>query len=145
MTTILATLTEAQRLSVAERLVGLSDCKDDGFFPPAMHIPTEQQRPLLEELEKLGYVFWDRARHRIHPGPEIAKPPEVQAYEARRDKMLRGSPVGKKLLGVDQGTSPDARAGGMSPERRAALLGASGLGRGMLRGEEAKAAEAKKA
>ncbi len=141
---ILGSLTTEQRLALAERLVSLIDAKDDNFFTPAMRIKAEQVRPLLEELEKAGYVFWDRVGHRIHRGPELAKPPEVAGYEARRDQMLRASPVGKKLLGLDQGTSPDARAGGMAPGRRAALLSGSELGRGMLRGE-AKAAEAKKA
>ncbi len=142
--TILGRLTTDQRLALAERLVALIDAKDDNFFTPAMRIKTEQARPLLEELEKAGFIFWDRAQHRIHRGPELAKPPEVASYEARRDQMLRASPVGKKLLGLDQGTAPDARVGGMSPARREELLGASGLGRGLLRGE-AKAAEAKKA
>ncbi len=141
--TILGNLTVAQRLSLAERLVGLTDAKEDHLCTPEMHIPTEQQRPLLEELETAGFVHWDRAQHRIHRGPELEKPPEVAAYEERRDKMLRASPVGRKLLGLDTGPSPDAR-GGLSPERRAQLLGASGLGRGLLRGE-AKAADAKKA
>jgi len=139
MTTILKTLTEAQRMSLAERLISLIDAKEDHFFLPAMHIKTEQQRPLLEELEKAGYVHWDKPGHRLYPGPELGnKPAEVQDWEARRDALLRASPVGKKLLGLDQGPSPDARAGGMSPERRAQLLGASGLGRGMLRGDDSK-------
>lgn len=142
--TILGSLTTDQRLALAERLVALIDAKDDNFFTPAMHIPTAQVRPLLDELEKSGFIFWDRAQHRIHRGPELQKPPEVASYEARRDQMLRASPVGKKLLGLDQGTAPDSRAGGMAPERRAALLSGSELGRGMLR-NEAKAAEAKKA
>ncbi len=137
---ILATLTEAQRLALAERLVGLTDCKEDSLFTPAMHIPTAQVRPLLDELEKAGFIHWDRVGHRIHPGPEIEKPPEVQSFEARRDALLKASPVGRKILGVDQGASPDAR-GGLSPERRAQLLGASGLGRGMLRNDDAKAAK----
>jgi len=138
--TIFGSLTTDQRLALAERLVGLSDCKEDRFFSPEMHIKTEQQRPLLEELKKAGFIFWDRAQHRIHPGPELGKPPEVQSFEARRDALLKASPVGRKLLGLDTGPSPDARAGGMSPERRAALLSGSELGRGMLRGEEAKKA-----
>ncbi len=138
MTTILGSLRTDQRLALAERLVGLTDAKEDSFFLPAMHIPTAQVRPLLDELEKAGFIHWDRVGHRIHPGPEIAKPPEVASYEARRDAMLRASPVGKKLLGLDQGTAPDARAGGMSASRREELLGASGLGRGMLRNAEAK-------
>ncbi len=139
--TILGTLTTAQRMSLAERLTSLIDAKEDRFFLPAMHIPTEQQRPLLAELEKAGYVHWDKVGHRLYPGPELGnKPPEVMDYEARRDALLRASPVGRKLLGLDQGTAPDARAGGMSPARREELLGASGLGRGMLRGEEAKKA-----
>ncbi len=137
--TILGNLTVAQRLALAERLVSLQDCKDDNLFTPAMHIKTEQQRPLLEQLEKSGFIHWDRARQRIYPGPEIAKPPEVQSFEARRDALLKASPVGRKILGLDTGPSPDAR-GGLSPERRAQLLGASGLGRGMLRGEDAKKA-----
>lgn len=140
-TTILGNLTTDQRLALAERLVSLIDAKEDRFFLPAMHIKTEQVRPLLAELEKAGYVHWDKVGHRLYPGPELGnKPPEVMDYEARRDALLRASPVGKKLLGLDQGTSPDARAAGMSAERRAALLGASGFGRGMLRGEEAKKA-----
>jgi len=142
--TILSTLSTKQRLAVAERLVSLQDCKDDHFFAPAMDVPTAKQRPLLEELSKLGYVYWDRVGHRLHPGPEIAPPPEVADIEARREKMLRASPVGRKILGLDTGPSPDTRAGGMSAERRAALLSGSELGRGLLRGE-AKAAEAKKA
>jgi len=139
MTTILGALTTDQRLALAERLVSLIDAKDDNFFTAAMHIKTEQVRPLLDELEKAGFIHWDRVGHRIHRGPEIAKP-EVADAEARRDALLRASPVGKKLLGLDQGTSPDARAGGMAPERRAALLSGSELGRGMLRGEDAKKA-----
>jgi len=142
---ILGTLTTEQRLALAERLVSLTDCKEDTLFTPAMHIPTAQVRPLLDELETAGYIHWDRVGHRIHPGPEIAPPPEVQSFEARRDALLKASPVGRKLLGLDQGTAPDSRAGGMSASRRAALLSGSALGRGMLRGEEAKAAEAKKA
>jgi len=141
---ILGTLTTEQRMSLAERLTSLIDAKEDRFFTSEMHIKTEQQRPLLEELEKAGYVHWDKVGHRLYPGPELGnKPPEVMDYEARRDALLRASPVGKKLLGLDQGTSPDARAGGMSASRREALLGASGLGRGMLRGEEAKKKAAK--
>ena len=137
---IIKTLTEAQRLSLAERLTSLIDAKEDNFFTASMHIKTEQVRPLLEELESAGFIFWDKVGHRIHRGPELEKPPEVASYEARRDQMLRASPVGKKLLGLDQGTAPDSRAGGMSAERRAALLRGSELGRGMLRGEEAKKA-----
>jgi len=139
-TTILGTLTVAQRMSLAERLVSLIDAKEDTFFRPEMRIPTAQERPLLAELEKSGYLHWDKPAHRVFPGPELAKPPEVAAYEERRDKMLRASPVGRKILGLDTGPSPDAR-GGLSPERRAALLGASGLGRGLLRGEDAKQAK----
>jgi len=135
-TTILGNLTTDQRLALAERLVSLIDAKDDNFFTPAMHIKTEQLRPLLEELEKAGYVHWDKVGHRIHRGPELQKPPEVASYEARRDALLKASPVGRKILGLDQGTAPDARAGGMSTERRAALLGASGFGRGMLRNDD---------
>jgi len=138
--TILGTLTTEQRLALAERLVGLSDCSEDRLFTPEMHSKTEQVRPLLAELEKAGYIHWDRVGHRIHPGPKIAKPPEVQSFEARRDAFLKASPVGRKILGIDQGTAPDSRAGGMSAERRAALLSGSELGRGMLRGEEAKKA-----
>ncbi len=141
---IIKTLTEAQRLSLAERLTSLIDAKEDNFFTASMHIKTEQVRPLLEELESAGFIFWDKVGHRIHRGPELEKPPEVESFEARRDALLKASPVGRRILGLDTGPSPDARAGGMSPERRAALLGASGLGRGMLRGE-AKAAEGKKA
>ncbi len=137
--TILGTLTTEQRLSLAERLVGLIDATENRFFLPAMHVPTEQQRPLLEELEKAGYVFWDKVGHRIHRGPELQKPPEVASYEARRDALLKASPVGRRILGLDSGPSPDAR-GGLSAARREELLGASGLGRGMLRGEEAKKA-----
>ncbi len=135
MTTILGSLTVAQRLTLADRLVSLQGCKEDTLFTPEMFIPTAQVRPLLGELERAGFIFWDKVGHRIHPGREIPKPPEVQGWEARRDALLRASPVGKKLLGLDQGPSPDARAGGMSPERREALLGASGLGRGMLKGD----------
>jgi len=138
--TILGKLTTEQRLALAERLVSLIDAKDDNFFTPAMHIKTEQVRPLLEELEKAGYVFWDKVGHRIHRGAELQKPPEVASYEARRDALLKASPVGRRILGLDTGPSPDARAGGMSAERRAALLSGSELGRGMLRGEEAKKA-----
>jgi len=134
-TTILGKLTTDQRLALAERLVSLIDAKDDNFFTPAMHIKTEQVRPLLEELEKAGYVFWDKVGHRIHRGPELQKPPEVASYEARRDKMLRASSVGRKILGLDSGPAPDARAGGMSAARREELLGASGLGRGMLKSD----------
>ncbi len=135
-TTILGRLTVAQRLTLAERLVSLIDAKEDHFFLPAMHIRTEQQRPLLEELEKAGYVYWDKPGHRIHRGPELEKPREQQDYEARRNALLKASPVGKKLLGLDQGTAPDARAGGMSPERRAALLSGSELGRAMMRNDD---------
>jgi len=138
---ILGTLTTEQRLALAERLVSLIDAKEDRFFLPAMHVPTEQQRPLLGELEKAGYVHWDKVGHRLYPGPELGnKPPEVMDYEARRDALLKASPVGRKILGLDQGTAPDSRAGGMSAARRAALLSGSELGRGMLRGEEAKKA-----
>jgi len=136
--TILGSLTTEQRLTLAERLVSLIDAKEDRFFLPAMHIKAEQERPLLAELEKAGFIFWDRAQHRVHRGPELEKPPEVASYEARRDKMLRASPVGRRILGIDTGTAPNARAGGLSPERRAALLGASGLGRGMLKSEDGK-------
>jgi len=138
--TILGNLTVAQRMSLAERLTSLIDAKEDRFFTSEMHIKTEQQRPLLAELEKAGFIHWDRVGHRIHPGPKIAKPPEVQSFEARRDALLKASPVGRKILGLDQGTAPDSRAGGMSAERRAALLSGSELGRGMLRSEEAKKA-----
>jgi len=138
--TILGSLTTEQRLALADRLVSLQGCKEDTLFTPEMFIATAQVRPLLEELEKAGFIHWDRVGHRIHPGQEIAKPPEVASYEARRDAMLRASPVGKKLLGLDQGTSPDARAGGMAPERRAALLSGSELGRGLLRNDDAKKA-----
>ncbi len=137
---ILGTLTTEQRLALAERLVSLIDAKEDRFFLPAMQIPTAQQRPLLAELESAGFIFWDKVQHRIHRGPELEKPPEVASYEARRDALLRASPVGRKVLGLDSGTAPDARAGGMSAERRAALLGASGLGRGLLRNDGAKKA-----
>ena len=122
-------------MSLADRLVSLQGCKEDTLFTPEMFIPTVQVRPLLEELQRAGFIHWDKVGHRIHPGREIPKPPEVQAWEARRDALLRASPVGKKLLGLDKGPSPDAR-GGLSPERRAALLSGSELGRGMLRNDD---------
>jgi len=136
---VIEKLSDAQRLALAEKLVSLTDCTEASLFAQ-VHLHPQQTEPALDELEKAGYIHRDRVHHRVFAGPQIKKPPEVASYEARRDQMLRASPVGRKILGLDTGPSPDARAGGMSPARRAALLGASGLGRGMLRGEEAKKA-----
>ncbi len=139
--TTLNKLTETEKLQLANRLTGHLGFGIDRMFDTTL-IPASLHQGLLRELQAEGFIRVEAGR--VYAGPEIPKSPEEQAVLNRRDALLRASPVGRRILGLDTGTSPDARAGGMSAERRAQLLGASGLGRGMLR-TEAKASEAKKA
>jgi len=136
----LDTLTETEKLALAERLDTFISCRADNLFTRTL-IPAALHQGLLSDLESEDFIRHESGY--VYPGPAIPKAADVQAIEDRKHALLKASPLGKRILGLDTGSSPDAR-GGLSPERRAQLLGASGLGRGLLRGE-AKAAEAKKA
>jgi len=133
-------LTEAEKLALAERLDTFISCRADQLFTRTL-IPAAYHQGLLSDLESEGFIRHDSGY--VYPGPSVPKAADVLAIEARRNALLKASPVGRKILGLDQGTAPDAQAG-LSPERRAALLSGSELGRGLLR-NEAKAAEGKKA
>jgi len=137
--TTLNKLTETEKLALADRLTGHLGFGIDRMFDTTL-IPAAYHQGLLTELEGEGFIRVEAGR--VYAGPKIPKSPEEQAVLNRRDALLRASPVGRAILGRDTGTSPDAR-GGLSPERRAALLSGSELGRGLLR-NEAKAAEGKK-
>lgn len=138
---IIKTLTEAQRLALTARLASLIDCREDRFLED-VYVPVALEKPLMDELEKEGFIV--RRAGRVAPGAAVPKPDDVQTNEDRRTALLRSSPLGRKLLGENPGGSPDRSAGGMSAERRKQFLSGSELGRGVLRGEEAKTADAKK-
>ncbi len=134
----LDTLTQEEKMALAHRLTGHLGCAIDKLFDTTL-IPASLHQELLSELQAEGFVRVEAGR--VYPGPEIPKSPEEQAVLNRRDALLKASPLGRKILGLDKATAPDRQAGGMSAERRAQLLGASGLGRGMLRNDDAKAAK----
>ncbi len=136
--TTLNKLTETEKLALANRLTGHLGFGIDRMFDTTL-IPAAHHQALLSELVTEGFIRVEAGR--VYAGPKIPKPPEEQMVLNRRDALLRASPVGRAILGRDKGPSPDAR-GGLSPERRAALLSGSEHGRAMLR-NEAKAADGK--
>lgn len=92
---ILKNLTEGQKLALAHRLASLTDCPEDRLFD-GIYVSAALVGPLTNELIREGFIR--REGGRVYPGPEVPRSPEAQAVQARRDQLMRASPLGRALL-----------------------------------------------
>ena len=94
-------LTEHQKLRLAEQLMALSgfgDMREDRLLGP-LSVDARLAPHLLDELATAGFIA--RRDGRVYPGPDLPRDPQAKAMQARRDQLMRASPIGRAMLAAD--------------------------------------------
>lgn len=94
-------LSEHQRLRLTEQLhalAGFGDMREDRLLGP-LSVDARLAPHLLDELATAGFI--ERRDGRVYAGPELPRDPHAKAIQARRDELMRASPLGRAMLADD--------------------------------------------
>jgi len=94
-------LSEHQKLRLTEQLhalAGFGDMREDRLLGPVF-VDARLAPHLLDELATAGFI--ERRDGRVYPGPDLPRDPQAKAVQARRDELMKASPLGRAMLAAD--------------------------------------------